>query len=151
MTGRMVLSREQLDQIRAVAAVLIPGASDASPAPSLPDFDDLVQRAAVALEGDDKPLVEALEALPKDPSWENLASFAEADPSSFDQVSLVAVGAYFMSSSVLAALGLPSGIRRPAKLDQAVDELSSGILDAVLERGCPVRTLEEVVGAAYAH
>jgi hypothetical protein len=54
------------------------------------------------------------------------------------------IGAYFMSPAVLAALGLPTGDRRPAPLDQAVDELSSGILDAVLDRGSPVKTLQEV-------
>jgi hypothetical protein len=29
-----------------------------------------------------------------------------------------------------------------------VDELSTGILDAVLERGCPVRSLDHVNGTA---
>ena len=42
-----------------------------------------------------------------------------------------------MSPSVLASLGLPSGERRPANRDQVVDELGTGILDAVFERGCP--------------
>ncbi len=149
MTG--ALSQQQLDRVRAVAAVLIPGTTDAVAALSLEDFDDLAQRAAAALEGDDAAIVDAIEALPEEVTWESLAAFAEKDASSFDQVSLVAIGAYFMSGVVLASLGLPTGIRRPAKPEQVVDELDSGILDPVFERGCPVRTLEDVAGAADAH
>ncbi|MEV5650641.1 hypothetical protein AB0L57_20535 [Nocardia sp. NPDC052254] len=144
------LSPEQLDRIRGVAAVLIPGASVSVPAPSLADFDDMVQCAAAALDGQSRALAAAIEAIPAEPSWQNLSAFADADPSSFEQVSLLAVGAYFMSPAVLDALGLPTGNRRPAKPEQVVDELSTGILDAVFERGCPVRTLDDVAGAARA-
>jgi hypothetical protein len=79
-----------------------------------------------------------------------LSAFAEADPASFGDISLLAIGAYFMAPSVLEGLGLPTGERRPASREQAVDELSTGILDPVFERGCPVRTLEDVEAAAHA-
>ena len=147
---RAFLSREQLDRVRATAAVLLPGSTE-SPAPdTLSDFDELAQRAAVALEGEGRALAAAIEKLPPVPSWENLSSFAERDPPSFELVSLLAVGAYFMSPDVLASLGLPTGERRPASREQVVDELSTGILETVVERGCPVRTLEDVNGGANA-
>jgi hypothetical protein len=92
----------------------------------------------------DGTLAAAIAALPAEPTWDSLEAFAQTDRASFEQVALLAVGAYFMSPSVLASLGLPTGERRPADREQVVDELSSGVLDAVLERGCPVRTLDEV-------
>jgi hypothetical protein len=144
MTRGDRLSRQQLDRVRATAAVLLPG-SEESPAPNdLPDYDELVQRAAVALEGEGRALAAAIDALPADLSWERLSAFAAVDPSSFELVSMLVVGAYFMSPAVLGSLRLPTGPRRAARPEQVVDELSTGILDAVFERGCPVRTLEEV-------
>ena len=148
MNGPTALSREQLDRVRVTAAVLLPGSAESPAIDTLADFDQLVQQAAVALASEGRGIVEAIEALPEQPTWEDLSAFAEVDPSSFEQVSLLAIGAYFMSPDVLASLGLPTGgERRPANREQVVDELSTGILDAVFERGCPVRTLEDVEGA----
>jgi hypothetical protein len=144
MTGGVVLSSQQLDRIRAAAIVLLPGSAESPAAIALPDFDELVQQAAAALEGDDRGLAAAVEALPADPSWDGLSAFAELDPTSFEQVSLLMVGAYFMSPAVLASLHLPTGERRPARPEQVVDELSTGILDPVFARGCPIRTLDDV-------
>ena len=150
MTADGLLSAEQLDRVRAAAGVLLPGSAE-SPAPQAsPDFDQLLEHAAGALEGEGRALEAAIDGLGPDVTWETLAAFADRDPSSFEQVSLLAVGAYFMSSTVLASLGVPPGQRRPANPEQVVDELDSGILDAVFNRGCPVRTLDDVNGAAHA-
>ena len=147
MSGPAVLTEEQLELVRSTAAVLLPGSAE-SPAPAaIPDFDELLQSAARALEGDTRGLGAAIAALPVEATWESLSALAERDPSAFEQVSLLAVGAYYMSPIVLASLGMPTGERRPADREQVVDELDSGILDAVLERGCPVRTLDDVNGA----
>jgi hypothetical protein len=144
MTEHTPLSAEQLDRVLAAAVVLLPGSAETQAPTALPDFEQQLQHAALALEGADSALSTAIDALPTQPSWQNLSALADADPASFGQVSLLVVGAYFMSPSVLASLGLPTGARRPAHREQVVDELDSGILDAVLERGCPVRTLDEV-------
>lgn len=146
MTDETKMSGQQLDRVRATAAVLLPGSTE-SPAPHLlPEFDELLQQAAVALGGEGRALAAAIETLPPKPSWENLSALSECDPSSFELVSLLAIGAYFMSPTVLGSMGIPTGKRRPANPEQVVDELSDGILDPVFERGCPVRTLEEVDG-----
>ena len=147
MNGSWSLGSEQLARICATAAILLPGSAD-SPAPgSLPEFGDLVQAAASALSRESPSLEEAIARLPAELSWETLSGYADEEPGSFELLSLVVVGAYFMSPVVLAALGLPAGDRRPAPLEQAVDELSSGILDPVLERRSPVKTLSEVNSA----
>jgi hypothetical protein len=151
MRNREVLSREQVARARAAAVVLLPGSTTSSAAALLPDFDDLLQRAAVAVDDGAGALAVAIEALPEELNWETLSAFANCDPVSFGQVSLLTIGAYFMSPSILEGLGLPTGERRPANREQAVDELSTGILDPVFERGCPVRTLEDVAGAEHGH
>jgi hypothetical protein len=144
MTQGQVLSPGQLDRVRAAAATLLPGSPQSPAARALPDFDALVQQGAVALGRTSPALAVAIDRLPAEPSWENLSAFAEHDPASFELVALLVVGSYFMSASVLASLGRPAGERRPAHREQVVDELSTGILDPVLDRGSPVRTLHEV-------
>jgi hypothetical protein len=150
MSGSGVLSPDQLARVKAAAVVLLPGSSTSVPAAELPDFDDLLQHAALAVGGGGRALSAAIDSLPDQLTWESLSAFAEADTASFGDISLLAIGAYFMATSVLEGLGLPTGERRPASREQAVDELSTGILDAVFERGCPVRTLEDVAAAANA-
>lgn len=144
MSDSWTLGNEQLARICTTAEILLPGSPD-SPAPGLlPEFEDLVQRAANALSRESSELEEAIARLPVDLSWNTLAAYANEEPERFELIALLVVGAYFMSPTVLAALGLPTGDRRPAPLEQAVDELSSGILDAVLDRGSPVKTLQDV-------
>ena len=149
MSGNGVLSPDQLARVKAAAVVLLPGSAASAPAANLPNFEDLLEHAAFAVGGGGRALATAIDALPDRLSWESLSAFAEADPASFGDISLLAIGAYFMAPSVLEGLGLPTGERRPASREQAVDELSSGILDPVFERGCPVRTLEDVEAAAH--
>jgi hypothetical protein len=144
VNGSWSLGNEQLTRVCATAAILLAGSGN-SPAPgSLPEFEALVQRAANALWRESSALEEAIARLPAELTWDSLSAYADAEPESFELLALVVVGAYFMSPAVLAALGLPTGDRRPAPLEQAVDELSSGILDAVLDRGSPVKTLQEI-------
>ena len=143
MTDDGNLSPEQLDRVRLTAAMLLPGTAQCPAPEAVSGFDELLQRAAVALGGEGRALGAAIEALPVELSWANLSDFADRDPSSFELVSLLAIGAYFMSPTVLSSLGIPTGKRRPANPEQVVDELGGGLLDAVFERGCPIRTLED--------
>jgi hypothetical protein len=140
------LDDEQLARVCGMAAILLPG-SPGSPAPgALPEFGQLVQRAVATVGRESAALEAAIGRLPLDLSWESLEAYADAEAEGFELVALVVVGAYFMSPTVLTAIGLPTDDRRAAPRDQAVDELGSGILDAVLERGSPVKTLPEVNG-----
>ena len=138
------LSQPQLDRVRATAAVLLPGSADSPAADAVPGFDELVLRAAGALEDMGPALAAAIDILPAEPTWANVSAFADREPSSFEVVALLVVGAYFMSPSVLGSLGLPTGARHRANPEQVVDELSTGILDAVFERGSPIRSLHDV-------
>jgi hypothetical protein len=146
MIAGTVLSRQQVERVRAAAAILLAGPSDSPALDALPDFDGLLQQAAAALGSKGPALAAAIGALPPEPSWASLAAFAAGEPESFELVALLAVGAYFMSPAVLDSLGRPAGARRRAHPEQVVDELSTGILEAVLDRGCPVRSLDDVNG-----
>lgn len=57
------------------------------------------------------------------------------DAESFQVLSAVLGGAYLMVPAVRESIGYPGQRRDPAGLEEAVDELSDGILDPVLDRG----------------
>ena len=57
------------------------------------------------------------------------------DKSTFDPLSAVVAGAYFMTPQVMELIGYPGQHRDPAPLEEAANEIGSGIMDPVLERG----------------
>ena len=131
----------RLEQLRRVAEILLPGTTDSPAALSLPDFDELLTAAITALGPEAALLNAAVCHLPDELTWDTLKGFHEADCDAFDIVSTTVAGAYFMSPTVLESIGYPTGPRRAAPFDQAVDELSSGVLEPVIARGPIVRTV----------
>ncbi|WP_431230878.1 hypothetical protein [Paenarthrobacter nicotinovorans] len=150
MNLSVALSSHQLERVRAAAAVLLAEPSHSPRIDEIPEFDELLQQAAIAMGNKASVLSAAIAELPASPTSEDLSAYAEKDPESFEALALLAVGAYFMSPAVLDALGRPAGARRPASREQVVDELSTGLLDPVFERGCPVRSLDEVNNGVHA-
>jgi hypothetical protein len=57
------------------------------------------------------------------------------DKGTFDPLSSIIAGAYFMTPQVKELIGYPGQHRDPAGLEDAANELETGILDPVLERG----------------
>jgi hypothetical protein len=57
------------------------------------------------------------------------------DKFTFDPLSSIIAGAYFMTPQVKELIGYPGQHRDPAGLEDAANELETGILDPVLERG----------------
>ena len=72
---------------------------------------------------------------PDDELWEALKTMSADDNATFDPLSAVLAGAYFMTPQVMKLIGYPGQHRDPAPLELAADEIGSGILDPVLERG----------------
>lgn len=143
MTGSASLDDRQIAIVAATADVLLADSVECPSPGSLPEFRDLVDQAARALGPEVQALDDAIAGLPAELNEVGLAAYSTAEPEAFELLAQVVVGAYFMSPTVRAAIKVPSD-RRPAPRDQAVDELTSGILDAVLDRGSPVKTLQEV-------
>jgi hypothetical protein len=57
------------------------------------------------------------------------------DKATFDPLSAIVAGAYFMTPQIMALIGYPGQHRDAAGLEDAANELETGILDPVLERG----------------
>lgn len=64
-----------------------------------------------------------------------LRQLHDTEGASFQVLSAVLAGAYLLVPEVKSAVGYPGQRRDPAGLEEAVDEISDGILDPVLERG----------------
>ncbi|GAB5898083.1 MULTISPECIES: hypothetical protein [Mycolicibacterium] len=76
-----------------------------------------------------------LSDVPDDELWDALKTMSAEDKFTFDPLSSVLAGAYFMTPQVMKLIGYPGQHRDPAPLELAADEIGSGILDPVLERG----------------
>lgn len=132
-----LLRADQLEELRSTAEVLIPGDEVSPPPAALDDFDELLQRAVAAMEPELPALSDALSALPSEVDWATLKEFAESDGPRFELIATVVTGAYFMSEPVLESIGYPTGNRAAAPFDLSAEELASGILDQVIDRGAP--------------
>lgn len=121
--------------LRRVAALLVPGLSPSPAANDLAEYDDLLQQAAIAFGVEFPALRRAIRALPADIDWSMLRQWSIENEDDFELVSTAVTGAYFMSPEVLLSIDYSTKRRSSAPIDQSVNELSDGILDAVLARG----------------
>ncbi len=76
-----------------------------------------------------------LAAVPKAEMWQTLKQLWRDDRAVFDPLSSVVAGAYFMTPQVKTLIGYPGQRRDPAPISLAADEIGSGLLDPVIERG----------------
>lgn len=132
------LRDSEIQTLRAVADILVPASGDRPGATAEPGFDSALITAATA-RADAFAAITALLA-----QWESsdgaqlerqLRVLHDQDPLTFQALSAVIAGAWLILPSVRERIGYPGQHRNPAPIDQAVDELSNGILDAVMERG----------------
>ncbi len=61
------------------------------------------------------------------------------EPGQFQALSAVVAGAWLLTPTVRARIGYPGQRRDPARLEEAVDQISDGILAPVIARG-PIYT-----------
>jgi hypothetical protein len=132
---RAPLTSAEINRLRRLADVLIPGSRPSPPATALPDFDELLVQAASALGPELPALRRALELLPAMVDWDSLRSWNAKSPDEFELVSTLVAGAYFMSPDVLRSIGYATGQRSRAPTGQSANELGDGLLDDVMERG----------------
>jgi hypothetical protein len=130
----LMLTSAEVAVIARVAAVLLPGDESAPGAASIDGLDALIRQAAIALGAECDALRAAVAILPPDVTWDGLRAFAQEHPADFDILSVAASGAYFMAPQALTAIGYPQGARKAPRIDQAADEISSGVLDQVMGR-----------------
>ncbi|MEU1558461.1 hypothetical protein AB0G86_16485 [Streptomyces scabiei] len=128
----------ELATLRAVADVLIPE-TDTDPAATRAAEYDVWLRRAVDARADSFDLLTgalaALEGLPPALLDAALRRLHAEEPPTFAVLSAVVAGAWLMVPEVKAAVGYPGQKRDVPRLEEAVDQISDGILDPVLERG----------------
>ncbi len=135
----LVLSMRQREVLRRVAGLLVPG-TDADPsATQISDFDSLLDVAILARGESFEELSAASDMLGSHADDVDLdlalRTMNTDDPGRFHLISSVVVGAYLLSPEVRRLINYSGQGRNPASTEQAVEELSDGILDPVIDRG----------------
>lgn len=128
----------EMQTLRVVADTLIPAANGNPSGSGLAKFEGLVTRAAAILDKHFATLTAILgelSAIPSEQMWDRLRELEAQDNETFYLLSTLLAGAYLYSDEMKAELQYPAPHRNPPGLFDAADELSTGILDPVIERG----------------
>ncbi|MBB3527363.1 hypothetical protein [Rhizobium sp. BK456] len=136
---------DELQTLRVIADTLIPPHGDFLGGSGVSKFDELITKAAAILDKHFDLLVSLLEVLgttPREEMWERLKRLEAEDGEGFYILSTLIAGAYIYSDEIKAELNYPAPHRNPPDLFDAADELSSGILDPVMDRGPIFRVVE---------
>jgi hypothetical protein len=131
------LSGDEQQVLALVADTLIPAHDGAPPASAEPGFWDSLAVALDARADAFEDIAEALDDLAStssDGMWERLQSMDATRPATFQALSTVIAGAWLLSPGTRDRIGYHGQQSDKAGLEEAADEISSGVLDAVLER-----------------
>jgi len=136
------LTPAEVSTLRAIADVLIPPSGDNPAATSEPDFDAWLRCAADARAdsfGTITAFLARLDGAGPQMIDQALRALHAGEPGQFQALSAVVAGAWLLTPTVRARIGYPGQRRDPARLEEAVDQISDGILDPVIARG-PIYT-----------
>ncbi|WP_160003948.1 hypothetical protein [Rhizobium sp. 18055] len=135
---RREFTESEIGALGAVADTLIPAKGSNLSGSAVANFRALVTRAATILDSQ----FEELEALLREVGeihtenlWNWLKDLDRSRPRDFYLISLIVTAAYVYSEEMKEALKYPVPHQNPAGMFEIADELSSGILDPVMERG----------------
>ena len=132
------LTPEEIETVHTIANALIPSTPRDPEATDEPDFDtcltiavDARADAFVAFEEvlRDFRDIDVNDVLPR------LRKLNDDDDPTFQAVTAIITGAWLLTPTVRARIGYSGQRRSPIPLTEAVDQLSDGIMDGVLERG----------------
>jgi len=132
------LTETELAALLRVADCLIPASGPNPKASDAEQYTSYLQLALAARADAFDAIVGGagrLAEIPDAALWEALKKMSADDRVTFDPLSSVVACAYFMTPQVMKLIGYPGQHRDPAPLELAADEIGSGILDPVLERG----------------
>jgi hypothetical protein len=132
------LTDAEIAMLRAIADVLIPASGDNPPATSEPDLDRCL-RCAIDARADAFDAITAILAPLSGAAPEvidqALRKLHADQPATFQALSAVTAGAWLLTPTVRKRIGYPGQRRDPARLEEAADQISDGILDPVIARG----------------
>lgn len=136
------LTEAEMSTLRAIANVLIAAEGDNPAATAEPDFDACLRRAVDARADAFDAITGVLARLDgagPDVIDQALRALHAEQLAPFQALSAVVAGAWLLTPTVRARIGYPGQRRDPARFEEAVDQLSDGILDPVMARG-PIYT-----------
>lgn len=132
------LGDTELTTLLRIADTLIPAAG---PNPKASEAENYLKYLNLALtaRGDAfDAVIGALDALAAVSDGDLRAALRQmwsTDKATFDPLSAIVAGAYFMTPQIMELIGYPGQHRDTAGLEDAANELETGILDPVIERG----------------
>jgi hypothetical protein len=132
------LTNVELAALLRVADCLIPASGPNPKASDAEQYVSYLQLALAARADAFEGVLAAATKLADVPEAELMRALRELwseDKSTFDPLSAVVAGAYFMTPQVMELIGYPGQRRDLAPLELAANEIGSGIMDPVLERG----------------
>ena len=132
------LTEVELIGVLCIADVLIPDQGELPSARNAPDFERWLERALAARPESFEPFVaegERFSDLPDAQIDGAVRAMARDRPEIFQPVSAIIAGAYLMIPVIRTAIGYPGQHASRAPFDQAMEEITDGIMDPVLERG----------------
>ena len=132
------LSESELAMLLRIADCLIPADGPNPKASDAVDYTAYLRLALGARSDAFDTVISGAEQLADVPDsglWQALKTLWAEDKATFDPLSSVLAGAYFMTPQIKELIGYPGQHRDPAPLEEAANELATGILDPVLERG----------------
>ena len=136
--ARRALTEDEMRILRLVADTLIPAAEGKLSGSAVKDFERLTGQALAILDArfDQLTAVMAdLSPVSAADMWDRLREFNSVRADDFYWLSMVVVAAYLYSPEMKATLGYPTPHPNPYDLFEVAEELESGILDPVIERG----------------
>lgn len=131
------LSRDERDTLGRVAAVLIPAHNGAPAADAEPGFWEgltLALDARADAFGDIAAALHGCAHSESEELWARLRSLDSDHPAGFQALSAVIACAWLLTPGVRHRIGYRGQLSVKASLEEAVDEIDSGVLDPVLER-----------------
>ncbi|GBR52410.1 hypothetical protein AA106555_0908 [Neokomagataea thailandica NBRC 106555] len=137
-TARRALTPLELATISRIADTLIPASGTIPSGSSVANYEGLLSQALGITDKNFDSIMQTLElfAHVNEPDlWERLKAFSLKEPSKFYWLSTVIVSAYLYAPENKARIGYPTPHPNPAGMFEIADELDSGVLDAVMERG----------------
>jgi hypothetical protein len=123
--------------LKRVADALIPATDGAVSAGDEPGFWDALDTALDARSDAFDAIADALGRLRStdpDDLWNQLQAMDEHKPGTFQALSTVIAGAWLLTPGTRERIGYQGQLSDKAALDEAADELSSGVLNPVLDR-----------------
>lgn len=131
------LSKEERAALARIADTLIPARDGAPAASAEPGFWDALVLALDARADAFGDIVDAVHTLAPAGSgelWNQLQSLNGERPASFQALSTVVAGAWLLTPGTRDRIGYHGQQADKAGLEEAADEIASGILDPVIER-----------------